>query len=156
MLWFSSYVIVFEFSWKVKEKKKIGGITYWLTLVYVLPSGVRISKGFNTVDTFNAVSSRAILLSSTAGVWIYASLLEWTIQWSQWFNWHVTDCMDQMTALVASACVCHKSYWPHVLILFNLTFILGRISRFWEKIAEKPSSLFGLYILPVSTSCKFS
>ena len=32
MLWFSSYVIVFEFSWKVKEKK-IGGITYWLTLV---------------------------------------------------------------------------------------------------------------------------
>ena len=33
MLWFSSYVIVFEFSWKVKEKK-IGGITYWLTLVY--------------------------------------------------------------------------------------------------------------------------
>ena len=34
MLWFSSYVIVFEFSWKVKEKK-IGGITYWLTLVYI-------------------------------------------------------------------------------------------------------------------------
>ena len=32
MLWFSSYVIVFEFSWKVKENK-IGGITYWLTLV---------------------------------------------------------------------------------------------------------------------------
>ena len=32
MLWFSSYVIVFEFSWNVKEKK-IGGITYWLTLV---------------------------------------------------------------------------------------------------------------------------
>ena len=33
MLWFSSYVIVFEFSWKVKKKKKIGGITYWLTLI---------------------------------------------------------------------------------------------------------------------------
>ena len=32
MLWFSSYVIVFEFSWKVKEKK-IGCHTYWLTLV---------------------------------------------------------------------------------------------------------------------------
>ena len=29
---FKSYVIVFKFYWKVKEKK-IGGITYWLTLV---------------------------------------------------------------------------------------------------------------------------
>ena len=38
MLWFSSYVIVFEFSWKVKERKKIGGIIYWLTLVIFLES----------------------------------------------------------------------------------------------------------------------
>ena len=35
MLWFSSYVIVFEFPWKIKEQK-IGDFTYWLTLVLVL------------------------------------------------------------------------------------------------------------------------
>ena len=38
MLWFSCYVIVFKFSWKVMEKKKIGGITYWLTLVSLINS----------------------------------------------------------------------------------------------------------------------
>ena len=53
MLWFSSYVIVFEFSWKVKERKKIGGITYWLTLV----------------DSFLAHRSFRIKVDKAVSVW---------------------------------------------------------------------------------------